>query len=75
MPRTAIAIALAGFVLAAAGFTSATAMELVPLSKNVVSNLSGDFIDVGWRRCWRDRWGRMRCTWCWRDRWGRVRCR
>jgi hypothetical protein len=75
MPKTAIAIVLAGFVLAAAGSTSATAMQVAPLSKSVVSNLGGDFVDIGWRRCWRDRWGRMRCTWCWRDRWGRVRCR
>ena len=75
MPKTAIAIVLAGFVLAAAGSTSATAMQIVPFSKSVISNLNGDVLDVGWRRCWRDRWGRMRCTWCWRDRWGRVRCR
>ena len=75
MPKTAIAVVLAGFVLAAAAPTSATAMQVVPLSKDVLSNLSGDVFDVGWRRCWRDRWGRLRCTWCWRDRWGRVRCR
>jgi hypothetical protein len=75
MPKTAIAIVLAGFVFAAAGPTNATAMQVVPFSKSVVSNLSGDIIDVGWRRCWIDRWGRRRCHWCWRDRWGRVRCR
>jgi hypothetical protein len=73
MPKIGIAIVLAGFVLAAAGSPTATAMQVVPQSG--VSNLSGDLIDVGWRRCWRDRWGRTRCTWCWRDRWGRVRCR
>ena len=49
MPKTAVAIALAGFVLAAVGSTSATAMQVVPLSKCVASTLSGDFIDVGWR--------------------------
>jgi hypothetical protein len=75
MQKSAIAIVLAGFVLAAAGSTSASAMQVVPLSGSVLSHLSGDVIDVGWRRCWRDRWGRLRCTWCWRDRWGRVRCR
>jgi hypothetical protein len=75
MVKTALAIVVAGFVLAAAGSTGASAMQIVPLSKSVVSNLNGDMLDVGWRRCWRDRWGRMRCTWCWRDRWGRVRCR
>ncbi len=59
MPKTAIAIVLAGFVLAAAGSASATAMQIVPFSKSVMSNLNGDVLDVGWRRCWRDRWGRM----------------
>jgi hypothetical protein len=75
MPRTAIAIVLAAFGLAAVGSTSATAMQVVPLSQCVASNLSGDIVDAGWRRCWRDRWGRTRCTWCWFDPWGRVRCR
>ena len=42
MPKTAIAVILAGFVLAAAASTSATAMQVVPLSKDVLSNLSGD---------------------------------
>jgi hypothetical protein len=46
MAKAAIAIVLAGFVLA------------------------GDVMDAGWRRCWRDRWGRLDCHWCWRDRWG-----
>jgi hypothetical protein len=62
MQKSAIAIVLAGFVLAAAGSTSASAMQVVPLSGSVLNNLSGDVIDVGWRRCWRDRWGRLRCT-------------
>jgi hypothetical protein len=74
-PKAAVAIVLFGFVLAASGATSATAMQVVPLSKCVASSLNGEIVDAGWRRCWRDRWGRMRCTWCWRDRWGRVRCR
>ena len=58
MQKFAIAIVLADFSRAA-GSTSASAMQVVPLSGSVLSNLSGDVID----------------TWCWRDRWGRVRCR
>jgi hypothetical protein len=29
----------------------------MPLSKSAISALCGDITDVGWRRCWRDRWG------------------
>jgi hypothetical protein len=58
MPKAAIAIVLSGLVLAASGSTSAPAMQVVPLSKCVASNLSGDIVDAGWRRCWIDRWGR-----------------
>jgi len=75
MVKTATAMVLAGFVLAAAGSTSASAMQVVPLSKTAISALHSDLTDAGWRRCWRDRWGRRHCRWCWRDRWGRVRCR
>jgi hypothetical protein len=73
MPKTVIAIGLAGLLLAAA---SAQAGSFMPVPKSViVQGLNSDIDQAGWRRCWRDRWGRMRCTWCWRDRWGRVRCR
>jgi hypothetical protein len=75
MAKATIAIVLAGFVLAAAGSTSASAMQVVPLSKSVLSALNTDVMDAGWRRCWRDRWGRRHCRWCWRDRWGRAQCR
>jgi hypothetical protein len=51
MPKTAIAVVLTGSILAAAASTSATAMQVVPLSKDVLTNLSGDVFDVGWRRC------------------------
>jgi hypothetical protein len=51
MLRTAIAVVLTGFILATAASTSATAMQVVPLSKDVLTNLSGDVFDVGWWRC------------------------
>jgi hypothetical protein len=73
--RIALAtVGLAALVFAGA-FTPASAAPLMPLSKSAISALSGNITDVGWRRCWRDRWGVRRCQWCWRDRWGRVRCR
>jgi hypothetical protein len=57
MSKTAIVVVLAGFVLNAAGSTSASAMQIVPLPKSVLTNLSGEIVDAGWRRCWWDRWG------------------
>ena len=48
MAKAAVAIVLAGLVLAAAGSTSASAMKVVPLSKNVLSALSGDVMDADW---------------------------
>jgi H+/gluconate symporter-like permease len=50
MPKAAVAIVLFGFVLAASGSTSATAMQVVPLSKCVATNLNGEIVDAGWRR-------------------------
>ena len=73
MQKTAIALGLAGLLLAA-GSSTASAAFTVPPAKSVISSLNGDLTDVRWQRCWRDRWGRRRCQWCWRDRWGRVRC-
>lgn len=72
MQKITIGIGLAGLLLVAAN-TSAQAMPVIPLSKATVSGPS-DLTDVQWRRCWRDRWGRMHCRHCWRDRWGRLRC-
>ena len=51
----------------------AQAAPVAPLSQGYISDL-GVLSDVSWRRCWRDRWGRMHCRRCWRDGWGRVRC-
>ena len=74
MPKTVIAIGLAGLLLTAASAT-AQAGPFMPLPKSViVEGLNSDVTQARWRRCWVDRWGRRRCQWCWRDRWGRVRC-
>jgi hypothetical protein len=73
MRKISIALGLAGLLLAVAP-PIASAAFIVPPAKCVVSNLNSDLTDAGWRRCWRDRWGRRRCQWCWRDRWGRIRC-
>ncbi len=73
MSKIALAIGLAGLLLAAAS-TTGSAMPIVPLSKSVISGHSSGLDLVRWRNCWRDRWGNRRCNWCWRDRWGRVRC-
>ena len=63
---------VAGLVIAAA-VPSAQAAPIISLPHSAIVGLS-DVQDASWRRCWRDRWGRLRCTRCWRDRWGRVRC-
>ncbi len=73
MPKIALAIGLAGLLLATASTTGST-MPIVPLWKSAINGPSSDLDLVRWRNCWRDRWGRQRCNWCWRDRWGRVRC-
>jgi hypothetical protein len=73
MQKTAIALGLAGLLLAV-GASTASAAIMAPPAKCVASSLNSDLADVRWRRCWLDRWGRRRCQWCWRDRWGRVRC-
>jgi hypothetical protein len=73
MPKTAGAAALAALILAA-GAPTAQAMPMAP-HHSMIAGLNSDIQDVRWRRCWRDRWGRLRCQTCWRDRWGRVRCR
>lgn len=66
MPKTALAAALAALILAAASPT-AQAMPVAPLH-GVIAGLNADIQDVQWHRCWRDRWGRLRCRTCWRDR-------
>ena len=73
MPKTAVAAALAALILAAVTPT-AQAMPVAP-HHVVFAGLNADLQDAQARRCWRDRWGRLRCRTCRRDRWGRVRCR
>ena len=72
MLRPVFAIVVAGLIFAAVPGTSCAA-PMVPPPAGLMSHLT-DLTDVSWRRCWRDRWGRLHCRRCWRDRWGRVRC-
>jgi len=73
MLRTIFAMTFAGLVIAAIPGT-AQAAPIAPITTGIAAEVS-DVLDVAWRRCWRDRWGRVHCRTCWRDRWGRVRCR
>jgi hypothetical protein len=73
MLRTTFAIAVAGVIFAATSSITQAA-PLAPLPTGIMADLN-IVTDVAWRRCWRDRWGRMHCRRCWRDSWGRVRCR
>jgi hypothetical protein len=59
MPKTALAAALAVLILAAVTPT-AQAMPMVP-HHSVFAGLNADIQDAQSRRCWRDRWGRVRC--------------
>jgi hypothetical protein len=80
MSRTMFAIAFASLIFTAAPVT-AHAAPILPLPAAATTSVDG-LMDVQWgRRCWRDRWGRLRCHgggWgrhCWRDRWGYRHCR
>ena len=72
MLRTVFAIAVAGLIFTAvSGTAQAAQLRRCPrVTRSTFEILS----DVQWRRCWRDRWGRLHCRRCWRDRWGRFRC-
>ena len=59
MSKIALAIGLAGLLLATAS-TTGSAMPIVPLSKSAISGPSSDLDLVRWRNCWRDRWGNRR---------------
>jgi hypothetical protein len=74
MSKTALAIGVSGLLFASISM-SASAMPVMPMSNNALTALHSDIDQIGWRRCWRDRWGRRHCRWCWRDRWGRIQCR
>jgi len=72
MLRTVFTIAVTVVILSAAPGTTQAA-PAAPIPAAVTDGL-GNLTDVAWRRCWRDRWGRLHCRRCWRDSWGRVRC-
>ena len=72
MSRTVLAIAFAGLIFAAT-LGTAHAAPIAPVLPSYSVDL-GILSDVAWRRCWRDRWGRLHCRRCWRNAWGRVRC-
>src|SRR3974390_360097 len=88
MLRILFAVAIAGLVFAGGSGTTQAA-PILPLPAAATAAID-NMTDVQWgRRCWRDRWGRLRCGpgwgpgwhargWgrnCWHDRWGRLRCR
>lgn len=77
MLRTVLAIGIAGLIFAGGSGTTQAA-PILPLPAAATTGLD-NLTDVQWgRRCWRDRWGRMRCHGgrnCWRDRWGYRHCR
>src|SRR5262245_4408506 len=69
MSRTMFAIAFAGLIFAAASGT-AHASPILPLPAAATDG-SDNMTDVQWgRRCWRDRWGRVRCRGGWDGGWG-----
>lgn len=73
MTRTLLAVAIVGLFYAA-GPVTAEATLFLP-HERINAATPDHVLDVRWRRCWRDSWGRTRCRTCWRDRWGRVHCR
>jgi hypothetical protein len=76
MLRTVFAIGIAGLIFAGESGTTQAA-PILPLPAAATADLN-NLTDVQWRRCWRDRWGRLHCRGgrhCWRDRWGRRHCR
>jgi hypothetical protein len=58
-------------VLVFAGGSGTTqAAPIMPLSAAAAAGVD-NMTDVQWgRRCWRDRWGRLRCGGGWRGGWG-----
>lgn len=72
MLRPLFAIAVGALIFTAMS-GHAQAVPAAPLPAGITADFN-ILSDVAWRRCWRDRWGRLHCRRCWRDRWGRVRC-
>ena len=69
MLRTMFAIAFAGLIFTAVS-GPVHAAPIVPLSTAATAGID-NMTDVQWgRRCWRDRWGRLRCRGGWGPGWG-----
>src|SRR5215472_10622621 len=73
MLRTMFAIGIAGLIFAG-GFVTTQAAPILPMPTAATVAID-NMTDVQWgRRCWRDRWGRLRCGpgWGpgWRPGWG-----
>jgi len=61
MLRVLCAIGIAGLVFAASSGTTRAA-PILPLPAAATASID-NVTDVQWgRRCWRDRWGRLRCA-------------
>jgi hypothetical protein len=69
MLRTVFAIAVAGLIFAGGSGTTQAA-PILPLPAAATASLD-NLTDVQWGgRCWRDRWGRLRCPGGWSPGWG-----
>src|SRR5262249_20711206 len=69
MLRILFALGIAALVYTGgSGTTQAAPILPLPAAATAGTN---NMIDVQWgRRCWRDRWGRLRCAGGWRRGWG-----
>ena len=61
---------LCGAITMLASVPAAHSAPIAPLTVGATADL-GVLTDVQWgRRCWRDRWGRVRCRGGWGPGWG-----
>jgi hypothetical protein len=61
MLRILFAVGIAGLVFAGGSGTTQAA-PILPLPAAATADIDNNMTDVQWgRRCWRDRWGRLRC--------------
>ena len=69
MLRIVFAVGISGLVFAG-GAGTAQAAPILPLPAAATAG-TDNMTDVQWaRRCWRDRWGRLRCASGWGPGWG-----
>jgi len=68
MLRILFAAGIAGLVFAG-GSGIAQSAPILPLPAGATSAID-NMTDVQWGRCWRDRWGRLRCPGGWGPGWG-----